>query len=240
MFSMVLRIAGIGFGLYAMLMLATTAGAVSFTAVFQASLDSLRVILDLGFLLVHLDLWFIQPGLESLRGLGLAIPPLKDDWQPLFIVLWLLFASVSRYTVVSLAPLLLLWAFFLALVTSVMATVFDAGTTIVSIGIGAFFALHPMNLMGNRALPAGFTFISWLSDTAMGLLGLFVDNPIYPAVFLAFAFGSLSLGYGLMAPGQGSGAERLSAPATQAGLDILSVLALAFGLGFIFTDPPLF
>lgn len=91
-----LRIAGWFIGIYALLKLATLAGGVTYAAVFQAWLDSLRDILDLGFILRPLAAWAIQPMLEFLRGLGFAIPPLQDHWQQVFVLTWLLAAAVAR------------------------------------------------------------------------------------------------------------------------------------------------
>jgi hypothetical protein len=96
MFSWTLRIAGWIIGIYALLKLAKATGAVTYTQVFQAWLDQLRDILDLGFILKPLTQAVILPALDLIRSFDIPIPPLQDHWQQLFVLTWLLSGSVAR------------------------------------------------------------------------------------------------------------------------------------------------
>lgn len=97
MLGTIIRISGIVIGIAAMLRLATNSGIVEYHALFQAWMDRLRDVVELGFIIDLIEFWIILPVISSLRSIGVDVPELQPHWQSVWVLLWLVFAATSRY-----------------------------------------------------------------------------------------------------------------------------------------------
>jgi hypothetical protein len=245
MLSWPVRIAGWIVGIYAMLKLAASTGAITYTQVFQAWMDQLRDILELGFILKPLTQAVILPALDFIRSLDIHIPDLQDHWQQVFVLTWLLAtAQVRNNSNNVLRTLLLLLLVFLATLPFCVA----AGT----MPVGSL-AVAVWPIAGIAAYAAIDTVVDWKAPDilaaaiAVGFvaLGYFVGtNSEGPWALLALAgiVGVLGLGFlaGGMLAAEGTFWQRLKDQTAAIGVDITAAMLGAFGLATTFADPPLF
>jgi hypothetical protein len=96
MLSTIIRIAGIGIGIAALLRLATDTGMVEYNVLFQSWMDRLRGIVELGGLVDLLEMWVVLPFLSWLQSFWFNIPELKPFWGSVLVLLWLGLGSASR------------------------------------------------------------------------------------------------------------------------------------------------
>lgn len=90
-----LRIAGIIVGVAALLRLALISFGIEYKEFFQAFLDNIANIVELGFLLDPLEK-LVQAALDWLRGISLPIPELQPHWRPIFTLAWLFLGAYAR------------------------------------------------------------------------------------------------------------------------------------------------
>ncbi len=245
MFSWPFRIAGWIVGIYAMLKLAAATGAVTYTRVFQAWMDQLRDILDLGFILTPLKQAVILPALDFIRSFDIPIPALQDHWQQVFVLTWLFTTAQVRNNsnnVVRTLVLLVL-VFLITLPFCVAAGTMSVGSLAVAVwpiaGVATYAAIDfVVDREAPDPSPAAF---------AVGLvaLGYFVgtsgEGP-WALVGLAGVvgvFGLLFLVGGMLAA-EGTFWQRLQDQVAAVGVDITAAMLGAFGLATVFADPPLF
>jgi hypothetical protein len=263
MFSWPLRIAGWLVGIYALLKLATATGAVTYTQVFQAWMDSLRDIVDLGFLLTPLKVAVILPALDFIRTFDIPIPPLQDHWQQVFLLMWLLSAAWARnLSESSSTPVALLAAFFITLPFCVAAGTMPLDSAaILAWPFAGFLAfLTVLVLLGNQSTQR----IPVLVYNVRGKL-VTIIHPLKWPLFASFTAAFTAAGYvfgtnqelpqlvllsgfigliGLLLLAAGIFMRIYLRPAQNpelgTGLDITAVMLGAFGLATVFADPPLF
>lgn len=239
MFSWTLRIAGWTLGIYALLKLAAAAGAVSYTEVFQAWLDELRGLLDLGFLLNPIKQTIILPVLDHLRSLGFEVSPLQDYWQSVFVLTWLIPASAARRVSFGLpSPFALSLAFVLTLTLSVAAGTMSLPHSV----------MLPITVMGAlvayiAGMDEGKTFLwfVFLPLAVVGFLALIFEN-LESNPFWLFSLASVtgSLGIASLLISRKNADGRVSRPLVSVGFDTTAVMLGAFGLATAFADPPIF
>lgn len=127
----VLRIAGIVIGIAALLRLATDTGVVEYNVLFQAWMDGLRGILELGYLIDLLEFSIVQPFLAWLRNLGLDVPPLQSHWQSIWVLVWLVLGATSRHILsgggTAIKFGVVLFAAVCALISAVLAGIVQPG-----------------------------------------------------------------------------------------------------------------
>jgi hypothetical protein len=245
MLSWTLRIAGWIVGIYALLKLAKATGAVAFTQVFQAWMDSLRDIVDLGFLLTPLKVAVILPALDLIRSFDIPIPPLQDHWQQVFVLTWLLSAATARNLSFGASiPVALLAAFVGTLPFCIAAGTMPLGSVAVlywpaagSTASLAILLLLKGNWLAGLLFAAIAAAIAYFFGTTgegtrqlFGLVGLAVSIGVAGLMLLVLGL--------LVAAGTLS--QRLQHPITAIGLDITAAMLGAFGLATVFADPPLF
>lgn len=91
------RLAGIIVGTATLLRLALTEGLVTYEPIFQAWMDRLRDIIELGFLTDVIELALVA-AFEWARGFGIPMPELQPEWRPTFILTALMFGAILRHT----------------------------------------------------------------------------------------------------------------------------------------------
>jgi len=94
---LLVRIAGIIVGIATLLRVATNEGIVTYDPLFLAWMDCLSDIVELGFL-TKLIGPFLHWGIDVVRGLGISVPDLQDEWRPAFVFSMLLFGAVARHS----------------------------------------------------------------------------------------------------------------------------------------------
>jgi hypothetical protein len=263
MFSWTLRIAGWIVGIYALLKLASATGTVTYTKVFQAWMNSLRDIVDLGFLLTPLKMAVILPALDFIRSFDIPIPPLQDHWQQVFVLTWLLSAAWTRNLSESNStPVALVAAFFITLPFCVAAGTMPVDSAaILAWPFAGFLAfLTVLVLLGNESTQR----IPILVYNARGKLVTIVHQLKWP-LFASFTAAFTAAGYffgtnqdlpqlvllagfvgliGLLLLTAGMFMRiylrRAQNPEFGTGLDITATMLGAFGLATVFADPPLF
>lgn len=126
MLGTITRIAGIVIGIAALLRLATDTGVVEYNVLFQAWMDRLRGIVELGYLVDLLEFWVVLPFLGWLRGLGFDIPPLQPHWESVWIIEALILGAFSRHLMPSASNTIkYVFAALCALLSAVFAGVID-------------------------------------------------------------------------------------------------------------------
>ena len=240
-----LRIAGWFVGIYALLSLAKSAGTLNYNKVFLASMDQLRGIADLGFLLKPLEQTVILPALDFVRSPDIAIPPLQDHWQQFFVLTWLLASATARnYTHSVSTPVALLAAFIVTLPFGVAAgTLPLRSDTIVLLPFAALVAFLALAAVFRR---------NWLLALVLAVFAAFNIALVYfipttegsagGLLVLAACVGAVGLSYlaiGLVA-GKATLVERIQRPIAATGLDIIATMLGAFGLATAFAPPLLF
>jgi hypothetical protein len=252
MFSWTLRIAGWIIGIYAMLKLAAATGTVTYTTVFQAWLDQLRDILDLGFILKPLAQAVILPALDFIRSFDIPIPPLQDHWQQVFVLTWLLTGASARNLFGSVpTPVALGLAFICTLPFCVATGALTSDSwAVVGLAFASFVTsaailnlLRPNGLSVSRnAFVTGFLGVYAAAIVAYGLSSGTTDGGTPVLVWVAVMVvgqGLLALVLGLRVA-EGTLWQRLQSPFAALGLDITAAMLGAFGLATAFADPPLF
>lgn len=247
-FWLLVRIAGWLVGIYALLKLARATGTVTYTQVFQAWMDSLRGIVDLGFLLTPLKIAAILPALDLIRSFDIPIPPLQEHWQQLFVLTWLVSAAFARNLSFGvLTPVAIGIAFICTLPFCVAAGTMPIGTVAIvawpSAAIFAFIAIASAS-RANKSDGPKFAFAAAIglvvSFAALGyFLGTTGERPDQ-LVILAYMVGGMGFSILLLGLYNGSPGQRFQHPLSTAGLDVIAVLLGAFGLATVFADPPLF
>jgi hypothetical protein len=245
MFSWPLRIAGWIVGIYALLKLATAAGDVTYTMVFQAWMDSLRNVVDLGFLLTPLKVAIILPVMEMIRSFGWQIPTLQDHWQQVFVLTWLLSAALARNDSLGIStPVAIVAAFIATLAFCVAAGTTPVGSNAVITWpvAGTIAYLTIVALLNRSWLLAllGLALAAFLA--ALGYFFGTTGEGALSLVTLAVVVGLSGLWFvviGLLAT-KGRIRQRLQHPLAKTGLDITAVMLFAFSLATVFADPPLF
>jgi hypothetical protein len=91
-----LRLAGIVVGVFTLLRLATLGFHVEYKPFFQSFMDWAENIVELGFLIDVIEKIIVQPALEWIRSFGWPIPELQARWRPVFTLSWLLYFSLAR------------------------------------------------------------------------------------------------------------------------------------------------
>jgi hypothetical protein len=243
MYSWTLRIAGWIVGIYALLKLAKATGAVTYTQVFQAWMDSLRDIVDLGFLLTPLKMAVILPALDFIRSFDIPIPPLQDHWQQVFVLTWLFMAAIVRNGDFGQSKPVALLAAFGCTLPFCVAT----GTMPVN---SVTIALWPMlSIVVFFWVLGGFRDATLILTASLGVfLAYFLDTGVFgaqsngPLLFLAICVGAAGIFFLYWALSQGGGTfwQRLQHRGAALGLDITAAMLGAFGLATVFADPPLF
>jgi hypothetical protein len=94
---LLVRITGIVVGIATLLRVATNEGIVTYDPLFLAWMDRLRDLVELGFLTDFIGP-FLHWGIEQVRGFGISVPDLQDEWRPAFVLSTLMFAAMARHS----------------------------------------------------------------------------------------------------------------------------------------------
>lgn len=239
-----LRLCGIVVGVATLLRLATLGLGVEYKEVFQAFLDQVRNVVELGFLIDPLEK-FAQGALEWLRGFGWRIPDLAPHWRPVLTLEWLLMASYAR-NLTGIISIPLFWAAVSAVIAAVATGTQPLASSAIFFWPLAGFALFAAGL----AIPGTNRFaeinafrggswtdvFGWLVACSLFILAGHLLSPETlggpPALVLLAClvggWGILFLLYGLV--------QRFEDPdrnAMNTGLDILGVMGLALAIGYV-------
>jgi hypothetical protein len=79
-----------------MLRLATYGFGVEYKAFFNAFLDRVKDIVDLGFILDPLEKKIVHPALDWIRSFGWHIPMVAPHWRSVFVLLWLFMITAAK------------------------------------------------------------------------------------------------------------------------------------------------
>jgi hypothetical protein len=231
---LLVRGAGIVVGIATLLRVATNEGMVTYDPLFQAWVDWLSDIVELGFLTK-----FIGPllhwGIDQVRSAGISVPDLQDDWRPAFVFSMLMFAANFRNVGI--------WWLLIATLFGALAIATWSGLTgslwpvTITIAISASTA----TLIAGEALSAVATrsAATAIEVVALGFavaVGVFAD--ISPAVTL-LASALLFLLSGIVESWPGKWWSMLANASFNTGIDMLGVMLGALGLALIFANPPI-
>lgn len=231
------RIVGIAVGVATLLRLASIGFNVEYNDLFKAFQDRMAAFFELGGIIDFIEEWIVHPTLHFLRDLNLPIPPLQDHWRQVFALTWLLLAAVARNYPGNIVGQLL-WAAVCALVTAVAVGTQPFNSTAVlwwpSAGVIFFMAglLPPTARRDGRRtwliIPGAALSAAPFFDIApiTKVLGYPVENPALLGLVIVVG------GTGLLFAALGFLRGR-SVPATAMGLDILWVMGLALGIGYL-------
>lgn len=94
---LLLRLAGIVVGIATLLRLATQEGLVTYDPLFQAWMDELRSLLEIGVILDFVIQPVVHWLLDAARSIGFQVPTLHELWRPTFVLSWLMLGTISRH-----------------------------------------------------------------------------------------------------------------------------------------------
>lgn len=235
---LLVRIAGIVVGIATLLRVLTNEKLANYDPLFQAWMDRVSDIVELGFL-TDLIRPFLNWGIDQVRNLGISVPDLEDQWRPVFVLLFFLFAVVARHSrSVAAIP----WAFLLALSTATAAGISGNVFTTTGMGVALYFSLHPDNLMGSRLAPVGMSAIAGFSGFFLNGFELVGANPIVALAAFILTFGVVSVSYGLtfaVPTAERTVTNLLTNRPIAIGIDILSVMLVALFFVSLFANPPI-
>jgi|GEM_PF-6170870 len=232
----ILRIFGIIVGTASLLRLASLAGVVEYKDVFVAFIDRLSDIIELGYLLDVIEKFIVHPVFEWIRSFGWHLPELQPHWRSVFTLTWLMLAAIGRHErgiTVLLLPLGLVCALIGAAAVGTMPVTSDAvsswpaaalclfmaGIAVIDGDVRAtliFLAAAAINAAVRWFLPPG-------KDATFPLLALAGIVGLAGLMFLVVGFRYA----------RGTFRERMASSTVAMGLDILSVMGLALGIGYL-------
>ena len=235
-FWLLLRLAGIGAGIVTMLGLATGHLGITLQPVFSQTLEQLQQYVN-----VVLATPLIELLLKALRQLDLPVPEIGIHWQPIYTLSALLNLSLARNS--SRNRLLLIGVGILcALIPAIMAGTMPAGSTAAFFwpiaGSLVFTVIRFVpELARNTSLTAVFFLVGvWIALVAWPIIdhGSGVsEGRIVALVTFTFVMSCCFIGLGIRAT-SGPILTRIQSAPAAAGIDILSTLAGALLLGYLF------
>jgi hypothetical protein len=243
---LLVRIAGICVGIATLLRVATNEGIVTYDPLFLAWMDRLRDIVELGFL-TDLIGPFLHWGIDWVRSFGIGVPGLQDHWRPMFVLIWLLSASVARNQKIGLSTLgalslAILFALTVSVTTGMLAS---DNVAIVTWPVFAFAAVvcvyFLISAVRNNDLGRLIVTLFWLFWLLLhaAIPGGLAGQVAIPAIaILVFVGAFVSLAMGLLG-GKGSFLERLQHPLVRTGLDVTSTMLGALFIASLAAKPPI-
>jgi hypothetical protein len=234
---LLVRGAGIVVGIATLLRVATNEGMVTYDPLFQAWMDWLSDLVELGFLTK-----FIGPllnwGIDQVRSVGISVPDLQDEWRPALVFSMLMFAANFRNVGI--------WWLLIATSFGALAIATWSGLTgslwpvTITIAISAATA----TLIAGEARSAVTTrsAATAIEVVALGFavaVGVFAD--ISPAVTLIAVVASalLFLLSGIVESWPGKWWSMLANASFNSGIDMLGVMLGALGIALIFSSLPI-
>lgn len=229
------RIAGIIVGTATLLRLALMEGLVTYEPIFQAWMDRLRDIIELGFLTDVIERGLLA-AFERVRGFGIPVPELQPEWRPTFILTALLIGAIVRHTPTALSIFLSSFGVLTALTVAGLT-----GNVLFSFLIICVWAYIPDLILFDRNF-------DWEEDVirpiltlgALAVLGIFGrDFSDRFGIFLVF---SVVASFGIVfivGSVRWRTCSLISNQKFNTGIDILGTMGLALGLAAIFADPPI-
>jgi hypothetical protein len=262
---LLVRIAGIGVGIATLLRVATNEGIVTYDPLFLAWMDWLSDIVELGFL-TKLIGPFLHWGIDQVRGFGISVPDLQDEWRPAFIFSTLLFGAIARN---NSSPLLFLAASLASLAVAiwsglsgslvpvaVVASIFPSTlvmsfryTTRTDLGLNSELVAATVRLVTIIAMVVIFVayapnivtfFLKGLATLSPTLSAALADTPtsVVVAAFVALAgFGALQTA--VIQKFRGGPAAVFVSANFRTGIDILFTMATAFLIAVAAANPPI-
>lgn len=228
-----LRIVGIIIGVATMLRLATNEGLVSYDPIFQAWMDRLRDIVELGFLTDIIELGLLS-AIDWVRSFGINVPELQDEWRPVFVLAALPFGVLARHATVPTVGWLLIAAVTLA-GTLVAGLTGSAGWGLVAAIVTSVVVPSVVARLAGYDNDNSIVAPTGLATLAVGLFG------VAPVVAIAGLVALYAVGF-LLIGIEASAREKHSAWGDwrfNIGLDILSSMSLALVLAVAFASPPI-
>jgi hypothetical protein len=238
---LLVRIAGIVVGIATLLRVATNEGIVTYDPLFQAWMDRLRDIVELGFLT---DL--IKPGLdrgiELVRSLGISVPALQDEWRPAYVLSMLVFGAAWRHNGGGL-----FW--FAAAIVASLAIAAWAGLTgsvdpAAAAGAAVIGAvIYVPILASRRALSASDTFHARFAIFVGAILTIIGLQFLAPESGVAWAYAViaaiLTVSEGISGNWRGGFRAVFASRQFNTGIDILFTMSLAFVIAVAVANPPI-
>jgi hypothetical protein len=149
---LLVRIAGIVVGIATLLRLATHEGLVTYSVLFQAWMDQLSGLVELGVPLDTLEV-LLRNALEWVSLRGWKLPELSDAWRPVFVLCTLYFGAHTRNNNGAEKWLMICLAVTFALIGAILAGLAENA----AIGIVAGFLVAILLFTGTGRLLRGNT-----------------------------------------------------------------------------------